>query len=82
MDDDKRDRFEKALDPRTRPIQLSLDEARGQISTAIYEATALFEQLEASGRVRGNGHHMRQAVAEFATKLLRERWADSTETGS
>ncbi len=76
-----RDALEKALDPRTRPVQLSLEEAEGQLSTAVYMATAIFERLEGH-TISGNGHHARQAVAAFAVKELRERWIKREETKS
>jgi len=34
---------------------------------------AIFEALEALGKVNGNGHHMAQRVAEFAEDLFRKR---------
>ena len=90
----------KALDPRTRPVQMSLDEAIARLSRAIeevvspvepanrrssmssesacaslstdvYKATELFEQLESAQLVSGNGHHARQHVAYRAVEMLR-----------
>ena len=52
-----------------------IDRAAAHLSNAVYEAAAPLERLEAAGLVRGNGHHLRQRVAEFAAALLRERWA-------
>jgi hypothetical protein len=46
------------------------------ISNAVYEATMLLEQLEHAGKVGGNGHHLRQYVAEFAENIIIERWRD------
>lgn len=56
------------------PKTMSLEEAKTQLGNEIYKAAALIEQLEYAGRVDGNGHHMRQKVAEFAKDLLGERW--------
>lgn len=36
------------------------------VSSAVYEATALIEKAEQSGIYRGNGHHARQIIARFA----------------
>lgn len=77
-----KDELEKALDPRTRPVQMTLDEACSRISADVYSSTQLFEQLEASGLILGNGHHARQLVAQFAVKEIRERWVKKEETGS
>ena len=64
------------FDPRKSPVVLTLEEALSEIGNATYTATDLYERLEGSGLVHGNGHHMRQKVAEFAKQLLRERWLD------
>jgi hypothetical protein len=55
-------------------IPATLDEAEAQLSSAVYDACALFERLETRGLVRGNGHHLQQAVAHFAVEKLKERW--------
>ena len=47
-----------------------------KLSNAIYRAAIYFEKLEHEGKVQGNGHHMAQAVCEFAEKLLEDRWVD------
>ena len=52
--------------------KMSLKEARTAISNEVYSGSALFELLE--GKVRGNGHHIRQEVARYAQKLMEERW--------
>lgn len=76
------ERLKKAVDPRTRPVQLTLEEACSQMSNAVYASTALFEQLEGAGLIFGNGHHARQLVAQFAVKEIRERWNKSEDKGS
>ena len=59
---------------------MQLDEAKVELSNRIYEAARLIEMLEycraedGGKRIRGNGHHMRQQIAEYATDLLSERW--------
>jgi len=61
---------------------MTLLEAETVLSKNVYAATRLIEELEymksSSGlkRITGNGHHLRQVIAEFAVKLLRERWED------
>lgn len=58
------------------PGLISKDGASAKLSNAVYLACRLLEDLQVFGRLRGNGHHMRQAVAEFAANLLRERWQE------
>jgi len=56
--------------------QLDLKAAAVEISNEVYRASSLFERLEEVGKVRGNGHHIRQEVAKFAENLMKERWVD------
>jgi len=53
---------------------LTEEQAVGIIERVTYEACHLFERLEGVGKVRGNGHHMMQAISTEAGKLMRERW--------
>ncbi|MBK8271228.1 MAG: hypothetical protein IPK83_24090 [Planctomycetes bacterium] len=51
------------------------------MSKRVYAATQLIEELEytKSSKIEKNyrnGHHLRQVIAEFAVKLLRERWEE------
>lgn len=69
----------QALDPRLKPATMAKDEAASRLSNLVYEATELFERLEGAGLIRGNGHHMRQKVAKFATDLLEERWVGPSD---
>lgn len=43
----------------------------------------MIEAMEQMGLLDGNGHHMRQQVAEFAEQLVRDRWISrpATEDG-
>lgn len=50
-----------------------------EIDKKVYEATALFEELEKSEKIIGNGHHLRQMVGNFAKDLLEARWHSKTE---
>lgn len=52
--------------------------AEKELSNGIYFHSNLFEQLEHLGKYRGNGHHARQKLAEFATQLLKENWAEKS----
>ena len=56
---------------------LTEDQAVNIIERAAYDACHLFERLEAVGKVRGNGHHMMQAIGAEAGKLMRERWIET-----
>lgn len=58
---------------------MDLATAETEISNAVYEATYLLERLENAGKVRGNGHHARQAVALYATQEMRTRWTNEEE---
>lgn len=60
--------------PPAHDVPRDLAAAEAELSNAIYAAARLLEDLEHAGLVHGNGHHMRQAVAESAVELLRERW--------
>ena len=51
-----------------------LQHEKCKLSNLIYRAAIRFEELEHEGKVQGNGHHMAQAVCEFAEKLLENRW--------
>lgn len=62
--------------------RMDLGEASSEIGNLVYEATYLFEKLEHRGVLSGNGHHMRQQIAEEAGKLLRERWRQPTSTAA
>ena len=59
---------------------MPLHEAQSSLGNEIYEAAALVERLECvkakdgGKRIQGNGHHIRQAIAGFASELLEQRW--------
>lgn len=55
---------------------MSLETAGNVLGNNIYEASAIYEIMEHAGRVRGNGHHIRQKLVEMAESLLKERWID------
>ena len=61
---------------------MTLIAAETELRKRVYGATRIIEELEykkssdGGKRIRGNGHHLRQDIAEFAVKLLRERWED------
>jgi hypothetical protein len=50
------------------------DQIRVEIGNRIYEAAILFERLESAGAIRGNGHHIAQAIALHAQEVFDERW--------
>lgn len=58
----------------------ALDKAVADIGNVIYANSGLFEDLENSGHIRANGHHLRQQLAEYAQKLVREAWAASDDS--
>ena len=59
---------------------MTLEEAIAQLTSAVYQATRLLEDLEHSGQLTGNGHHARQTIAQAAEKELRERWVEDNKT--
>jgi len=69
-----KDKLTQALDPRLRPVQMTLEEAMAFISNRVYEATAIIEQLEGAGLISGNGHHARQKLAGLAAEEIKKRW--------
>ena len=42
---------------------MTREEAVNLITNSVYASTELMERLEAAGKLRGNGHHARQAVS-------------------
>lgn len=44
------------------------------VSREVYRATEVFETIEGSGLLYGNGHHVRQQLAEHAVDILKARW--------
>lgn len=58
---------------------MTLETAQRAIENCVYEATALIEKLEHAGKVRGNGHHARQKIAEEAKDELTRRWTGQGE---
>jgi hypothetical protein len=57
----------------------TLDEAKRQISNAVYAATSLVERLEHAGLLHGNGHHIRQELAAHAATVVAERWTEDVK---
>ncbi len=54
--------------------KLTLKEATAMISNAVYEATILIESLEYTGKINGNGHHIRQNICAYTVSELEKRW--------
>lgn len=74
MAEKKRRDLEEAMDPRLRPAQMTLADARTELSNAVYMSTELLERLEGAGLVSTNAHHLRQEVARLAVDLLERFW--------
>ena len=58
---------------------MDLETAEARLSSAVYAATALFEDLEHAGQIRGNGYQVRQQIAEWTVNEVRRRWTDRDE---
>ena len=56
--------------------KMSQRNAEVEIVNNVYSACLLFERLEDAGKIRGNGHHMAQEIAQKAEDLMKERWKD------
>ncbi len=54
--------------------KMDLETAANELSNRIYLAAGLIEDLENFGRLKGNGHHIRQSIALYAETELRRRW--------
>lgn len=54
--------------------EMDKETAIAEILKKVYGATALLELLEIHGRIHGNGHYLRQTVANKAKNLIKERW--------
>lgn len=57
-----------------KPKEMTLEDAQLEIERKVYEATRLLEELERAGKIRGNGHHMRQRLSGYAKTLVKDRW--------
>ena len=54
--------------------EMTLKDAQTEISNKVYEVCLLYEAFEHLGKVRGNGHHMAQYVATYASDLMEKQW--------
>ncbi len=61
------------------PAPVTLEQALAAIGTAVYQATGLAEDLEHSGKIQGNGHHLRQQMALKVQTLLYDAWGNDNE---
>lgn len=52
----------------------TLANAEAELTNAVYQATAIFEKLERAGKIVGNGHHIRQKIAQQVVANLNDRW--------
>ena len=53
---------------------MTLKEAMNEVSNEVYLGSAIVEELEHAGKIFGNGHHIRQAIAKFAEDYIRAQW--------
>ena len=58
---------------------MTLDEAKTELSNAVYAAALFIERLEYAGKVSGNGHHAAQHIAKLACDELESRWRVNTQ---
>lgn len=45
-----------------------------KVEYEIYRGSHVFEEIECDGRLRGNGHHMRQNLVKTAQAEVLRRW--------
>lgn len=57
-------------------LRMPLEKAKTELSNRIYDTARIIELLGGKGKVRGNGHHIRQNIAAYAENLLEEKWRD------
>ena len=62
--------------PREKCRTMSKNDLETHLSRLVYEATQLLKTLENLGRIRGNGHHARQNLADAAVAELKDRWIE------
>lgn len=62
------------------PRILTLEQAEAELTEAVYASTRILEDLEHAGLVSGNGHHLRQEIAQLAVNKMRERWKGAPAT--
>ena len=53
---------------------LSYEAVKAELESSVYAACKILEELEHKGLLRGNGHHARQAIANFAVQELKGRY--------
>ena len=53
---------------------LSYESVKAELESSVYAACKILEELEHKGLLRGNGHHARQTVAQFAVQELKSRY--------
>ena len=58
---------------------MTFDEARIELSNAVYKAALCIERFECEGLVFGNGHHAAQKIAAYAVGDLARRWKNRGE---
>lgn len=63
----------------TQPGLSDLEIALADVSNQVYAASSAIERLEREGKVEGNGHHHRQALAQQAQRLVYLRWKNEAE---
>lgn len=42
----------------------------------------MIERMERAGKIRANGHHIRQKIAMFAEELIDDTWAGTGTKGT
>ena len=53
---------------------MTLQEAKNEVSNNVYQAFYLIEMLEGRQKVWGNGHHHRQELASQAAAMVEKYW--------
>lgn len=72
---DRGDTIEVEADLLEEELQdLSLQEAKLKISTAIYAACGLYKKLENFGKIQHDGHYLAQEICSAAENLLEKHW--------
>jgi hypothetical protein len=67
------------ISPYSTPGLTNLEKALADIGNSVYAATSSAEDLENTGEISGNGHHLRQEMVLRVQILLYNAWMDQEE---
>lgn len=54
--------------------KMDRESLESELSSRVYKAALLLEQMEDAGFISGNGHHKAQRVADYAVLQMDQAW--------